>query len=355
MQPTDDPTMPGWSGEDLVSTIRSAAGLGADAGMPSVTRFVAAIAKLVKRREATATPPGPTKPGVFLLLPTPPNTIAQEVVRVPMLDNGLTELNGRLWFVGEVAVSGRFIELVDKGDDEIFTWISSDLGLGSVPAVIVDPRTTHKDVRFYPKGLCEADTCEILTLRGTDITPQSVYDVVDLVYRRFLMTPEAQEVAGKMWTEGDRHWPASRAEQQCQLYLHVGLQTAFPTCIVRSEQPAVPGRFDLQLEESDPLDRSQVARHATLELKVIKSFRSTGTHVPQSENDAAIDSGVRQAGAYKEEWSSRFAALCVFDMQASDNGETCFAQVAELAKNLGVLLWRWFLYGSSEEYRATLA
>ena len=41
-----------WSGTDLVQTARENAGIGADADLPPEVRFIAGVAKLVRRRRA---------------------------------------------------------------------------------------------------------------------------------------------------------------------------------------------------------------------------------------------------------------------------------------------------------------
>ena len=270
--------------------------------------------------------------------------------RVPMLDNGLTAVTGCLWFVSPVVVMGKYIDLNDEDDDSLFGLVTEALDLGDVPAIVFDPRVRPASVRFYPNGLGDTEKLDTIALTG-DVSLQRIYEAIDQVYQNCLITLEAQAQAGKLWEDGRRWWPSSQAEDIVQLYLRAGLTTAFPTCTVRHEQTSASGRLDLQIEENHPHDRSQITRHAVLELKVLRSFRSSGTTVqPQATLDW-VESGVKQARSYRCEIGARAAALCCFDMRREHSGEQCFDHVRDLATKLVVDLKLWFLFGTSEQYR----
>ncbi|HEY7291586.1 MAG TPA: hypothetical protein VH583_17245 [Vicinamibacterales bacterium] len=298
----------------------------------------------------------PKRPAVFLLEPQGAAIEAgHEPKRVPMLDNGLTPVTGRLWFVTDVVVSGRYLDVQDADDDGLFGIVTDTLHMGDVPAVVYDPRTAIATVRFYPNGLASPDICEIATVHGAEVSLERVLDAVDHVHRTQMVTPEAQPKAAKLWLDGDKWWPAQDAEDRTLVYLKVGLAAAFPTCTVRQEQTGVPGRLDLEIEERDPIDRAKLTRHAVLELKVLRSFRSSGAVVPESENAKWVESGVKQAAAYRDDRSAQAAALCCFDMRRDFSGELCFAQVTDLAIRLNVRLRVWFLFATSKQYREFLA
>jgi hypothetical protein len=127
----------------------------------------------------------------------------------------------------------------------------------------------------------------------------------------------------------------------------VGLVNAFPSCTVRHEQPTPLGRVDLEIEEINPLDPGITVRHAVLELKVLRSFSNTGTPVATGRIQEWVDSGVRQAAAYRADKGARAAALCCFDMRREDSGDSCFDDVRYLANQLTVALRRWYLFASS--------
>lgn len=342
-----------WTGDDFVETIRTTSAIGVDSDLPDEVRFIAGVAKLVRRRIAEAGEKVDSpRPAVFLLEPIArPHRSDIVPKRVPMLDNGLTAVNGRLWFVSPVVVAGSYVELEDCDDVELFRIVTEELQLGTVPAVVFDPRTQIPEVRFYPKGLSTPEMCEVLRINYASIRLETIFEVIDRIYKTCLITPEAQEQAGKLWKDSTKHLPAEKAEITVQLYLRVGLQGAFPGCEIRTEQKSMPGRLDLEIEESDPIDRSRFTRHAILELKVLRIYRSSGTLVPEKDILDWVESGVKQAAAYRDERGARAAALCCFDMRRENTGEKCFTRVKGLAKKHGVVLKVWFIYATSKQYR----
>jgi hypothetical protein len=345
-----------WQGDDLIGTVLGNAGIGADAGLPAETRFLSGVAKLVRRRRAT---PGadsdPVTPAIFLLgAAAPTQNLGSQATRIPMLDNGLTRLSGRLWSVNSGVVSGHYVDIQELNDDALFKLVTEELKLGSVPAIVFDPRTSRPSVRHYSKGLNNPDAVEQIEISGAEVTLDGVFAVIGQVYGNCLITPEAQVRAGKLWKDSTKWWAADNAEDMVQLHLRVGLVTAFPTCTVRHEQTDIPGRLDLEIEESDPLDRSQVTRYVVLELKVLRSFGSTGKEYTTEYNLNWVESGVRQAATYRDKRGARAAALCCFDMRTKHTGGECFGHVTELADRHQVVLRLWFIFATSEQYREFL-
>jgi hypothetical protein len=343
-----------WDIDELKVTVASNAGVGSDSGLPDDVRFAIGIAKLVRRQLAEAVQNRPL-PAVFLL---EPNVRTQEgnmkPKRVPMLDNGLTPLGGRLWYVNEAVVSGKYVELDRTDDDELFSFVTERLQLGHVPAAIVELRTTVPSVRLYPAGLGQPDKVRSLPIVGA-VTLNGIFAAVDHVHKKSLVTPEATSKAGRLWVDGSQWRPVETAEDVIQMYLRIGLATWFPTCDIRWEERSIAGRLDLKIEESDALDRTRITRHAILELKVLRSYGSTGKSVSSTVTRAWIKSGVTQAFSYGEEWGAKRRALCCFDMRKQPTGELCFRAVRALAKKLSVELRLWFLFGSSARYRQFLA
>ncbi len=268
-----------------------------------------------------------------------------------MLDNGLTTLTGRLWFVGAVVVSGHFIALGDDDDDTLFNIVTDELGMGEVPAIVFDPRGAFPQVRYYPAGLNDTENCKILQATASNVSLERIFEAIGRIYDECLVTPDAQSPGGKLWKDSRRGRPYPDAEARIQTALKVGLVMAFPLCTVRHEQASVSGRSDLEIEEGDPLDRGKIARHAVLELKVLRSVWSNGAQVSDRETCEWIEGGVKQAATYRKDKSAAAAALCCFDMRKENLGETCFEHVLVLAADLDVKLRRWFLYSTDKRYR----
>jgi hypothetical protein len=347
-----------WANADLSKTARADAGIGADDGLPPEVRFVTNVAKLIRRRRAQPnSDKDPKRPAILLLQPTPPQLgPGKKTKRVPMLDNGHTPVNGRIWFVGAVAASGHYLDFgVTDDDDGLFQLITDVFGQDTTPAIVFDPRLPVPEARFYPHGLGKPDAYRTVTVADIEIGLDDVLGAVEKVYSSCLVTPESQAEAGKLWNNQDRWWPSSKAEAVVQLYLKAGLAAAFPTCTVRHEQHMPEGRLDLEIEQSDPLDRSKITRHAVLELKVLRSFNEKGGVVAGNYTLEWVESGVKQAAAYRNSKGAKWSALFCFDMRKENTGEKCFDHVRDLANGLSVILRRWYLYAKSKHYRDALA
>ncbi len=337
-----------WSSAELGKTAGENAGIGADDDLPLEVRFVSNVAKLVRRRRAEdAGGTDPKIPAVFLLHATPPETTAVQTKQVPMLDNGNTSVTGRLWFVSAVVVAGHYHELTQSDDEQLFRFITDDLSFGDLPAVIFDPRPKVAEIRFYSRGLREPESCHKTQLDGTPPRADLIFASIHRVYEACLVTPDAQPKAAKLWANSRKWWASSNAEDIVQVSLKAGLVNAFPTCTVRHEQPMPAGRSDLEIEESEALDRSKITRHAILELKVLRSFSHKGTAYSDAKIKEWIKSGVLQASEYRKDKGARLAFLCCFDMRKMNTGVACFKHVASLAKKKKVLLGNWFLYATA--------
>ena len=344
-----------WSDQQLLQTATNYAGAGADADQPPTVRFLRGVANLVRKRLRRGTE-DVVAPAVFLLCPADPQTIDREVLKPEkMLDNGLTPVEGKLWLVGPVVLSGRWMPLGTFEGNALFELVISGLKQGDVPAVIYDPRDDPNQIRYYPTGLQDADVCEIIDIPTVSMDIQRILAVVDRVCKKQLITPDAQSQVGKLWEKPRRHWVAEKAELTIQLYLVTALFAALPTCVVRSEQAQATGRLDIEIEESDYARPGHVIRHAVLELKVLRSFGSTGIPVTSTEVQGWIDKGVDQAYSYREERRALQSALCCFDMRKSHADVSGFAEVAEKANRLAVTIRRWCLFASAEAYRAFLS
>ena len=178
-----------WKPSELAETVRAEAGVGADDGLPPNVRFKSNVAKLVRRRRAQ---PGaeadPLRPAIFLLQPTPPEFAScSDLKREPMLDNGMTTVNGRVWFVGPPVASGRFIDLEVADDEDMFRLVTDTLGLGATPTIVFDPRPSVPEVRFYANGLDNPDAYELVSLGEGEITLDCIFEAIDRVYEQCLV------------------------------------------------------------------------------------------------------------------------------------------------------------------------
>lgn len=347
-----------WTGADLRATAKVDVGIGADEGLPPHIRFRSNVAKLVRRRLATAkSKPDVKRPAIFLLQPSPPDAaISMKPKRVPMLDNGQETLTGRIWFVGANPASGHFAPYKAADDDALFKLITDDLGQAQTPAIVFDPRLPEAAIRFYPKGLHDPSVYELVALSTQGVTFDEVVSAVESTYKEKMITPDAQPKAGKLWMDEAKWRPHKNAEDRVQMYLEIGLNSAFPTCTIRSEQTMPEGRLDIEIVENDPLDRSVITQHGILELKVLRTFGETGSKYTDTYTRNWVKSGVEQAASYRDSKGAKWGALLCFDMRNADAGETkCFSHVKKLSGTLSVHLKRWYLYAASTHLRAAQA
>ncbi|MBO2449037.1 hypothetical protein J4573_18180 [Actinomadura barringtoniae] len=345
-----------WSDEAVRQTLMDYFGVGSDVDLPDELRFLANVARLLQKRiregELEASE---QRPALFFLHPQRPNEVpSRSMKRVPMLDNGVHAISGKLWFVNQIASDGSYIELMPEEDDEaIFDLATNTLNAGTFPAVVFETRTVPVEARFYPYGLLKTDTFQVVRLEETALTFDQIFESIDRLYESKLCTPDAQSRAGKLWADASKSWVADDAEDQIQHVVHCGLIGFFPTCTIRIEQSQATGRLDVEIEEPLVSDRSQIVRHAILELKVLRSKNSRGNSVSASVVQDWVRKGVEQASAYRDERGSRLAALCCFDMRLA-TADDCFEPVKELAEQLVVELRSWYLFPSSEAYRRHL-
>ncbi len=217
----------GWEPEDLALTAQEFAGKGTDSGLPPDVRFQSNVAKLVQKRGSVlGADSDPELPAVFLLSTLKPEGVPRE----PMLDNGRIVVNGGVWLVSQTVNSGYEYRPEYETNDELFRFVTDSLGLGDVPAMIYDPRSSDEEIRFYPLGLNKLNQLEMLSIRRDEVTLEKIISVVDRVHEECLVTPDAQSRAGKLWKDSTKWWPSSEAEAIVQLNLKVGLVIKFLDC-----------------------------------------------------------------------------------------------------------------------------
>ena len=344
------PDLTDWTDEELLSTAEENIGAGSDADLPEDVRFLVGVIRVIRKRLATTAVHEGAEPAVFFYSPAIPPDVASEVTTVPMLDNGQNALDGKLWFVGVVAASGRSYALESWDDESVFS-LASDLGLGSVPAVVLDPRLGTPEVRFYPAGLEEPDERRLCRIEASSATIADVIAAVAAVHQQSLITPSRQPGNAKLWKVQSKHWPRDDAEKRIQGLLHAGLAGAFPSCMIRPEESQATGRIDLEIEEPLPGADGGFVRLALLELKVLRSFGSTGKSVTAARTKQWVEEGVVQAHAYRVDRGTRESALCCFDMRKTHSGESCFDHVKHLAASNRVVLDVRHIFASSNALR----
>ena len=315
-----------------------------------MARFQSGVSQLIGKTIARQQSPTPESEqavplAVFLLHPKgPPDKIAETAERVPMLDQGRTQLEGRVWFVSQVVTYGVWIAPNFKTDDELFRFVTDDLALGDAPAAVYDARNQETELRIYTNGLSDLDTYQRVHIAFTDVSVQDIFARISAIHRTQLITPGAQPRGTRLWSKASLGQVASNAEDVLSGLLASGLQGAYLTCRVRVEQPGPSGRYDISIEEPVFGVVGANRLHAILELKILRPV------TPRTVRKW-IQDGVSQAASYRQDRNARAAALCCFDMRSEVTDEQCFAHVVAQASADGVELQVWHLFSSAEAAR----
>jgi hypothetical protein len=355
-QLSDSGAIEGWSDEDLKATAATYFGDGADADLPDHIRLVYNIGRLILRR-ANQVPTPESKPSAFFLLPQAPASAESTALDdQPMLGTGRHELAGRFWFVGPAARQGTALVLDawPEKDADVFDLACEKLGIGGAPAVIFEARTSPQLLWFYPCGLANREMANPVPLSSEGIGLKQILSIIDRAHHDSIVTPRPRGSQGmKLWKNASKHHPVKDVEARIQEILRIALTAALPpTMVVRDEQHQTTGRIDLEIEESNAMP-GHFVRHALLELKVLRSYGSTGRTVSVANVTNAIKEGVSQAKSYRDERETQSAALCCFDMRKEPGGTDCFDPVKQQARRNKVELRVWPVYASAKQYRTT--
>lgn len=344
-----------YADEALAATLNANLGVGADSALAPRLRFERAVAILAKRRFSQRSEPPAVHPVIFIQQPQGAIAdAARAVVRVPMIDNGLTPIGGHFWLMNAAGTEATGFELSSSDTDiGLFDLIRGDASLRDRPTVVIETRGGLFEMRSYPGGLADADQVGVTDLTKKSISPQEVKAVLEEIWKKSLCTPTAMTSPKTgPWKSASSYYPHSDAEVRIQTILESGLKEHFKGFEVRHEQTQVTGRLDLEIEEPHEMDESTVTRHMLLELKVVRDFTESGGKYANSTNLDTIREGVDQARAYRDERKVRAAALCCYDMRKEFRGDAAFDHVREEAKDWSVELWLWHLFGEPSQYRA---
>ena len=348
-----DPELGAATPDELAATAAAKMGTYSDPSLPAHRRFLMTAVEVVRRRRAQ--PNGAIDPqqiAVFLLCDRLSVTARnREAAREPLFSNGATELNGRVWLTSVEMTAGYRLDPPEDGDGVIFDFIEEGLHLGTVPTVVFDPRPETPVLRLYPNGVANEDNCEFYELNDYEFTFENLIATLDHFYDNYLKTPDCAPLEGRVWKEWRRWIPVPKTEGKIQAILVSNLVGAFRRCVIRHEESTGEGRADIFVVQRSDVAVGGWVYLTALELKVLRSFTSSGTRVPDTTVPKAVEEGLKQAVAYRTEREAQSAVLCCYDMRREDTGEACFEPIRDPAKEYDVELKRWYLYNSSKTYR----
>lgn len=340
-----------WSHDDLRPAILGYDGTRYYNDRPKEIQFVHSVAKILAKRLAKEKKEICAAPSLFLLSPVP-NSGDVTWTRYPTFSMGGIEVAGRIW-VGSEAMNSANATLMPAGAElgAIFDYVSQKLGAGDAPAVLFDGAANDKILRYYPNGLEDPDTCNDVLVSGSDLTSNTLKMVMDAIHEKSLITPKTSLASERLWKNAGKGYPTKEAEKEIQTTVETSLIHALGSIRVQNEGKGKYGRYDLLLTEQDPLDTTKSTQIAILELKVVKSFTSSGTKHSEYSNKMGVVKGIKQAYAYRLEHKSRLAVVCCYDMRDTPDLHKHSSSSCKMAKKADVLFWAWPIYRNAEAAR----
>ncbi|WP_146620058.1 hypothetical protein [Acuticoccus sediminis] len=341
---------------EIEEFIRSA-NLPQDTGSSADARFCFGVAKLVATRVVHG------ESGDFsVFVSTDAIRIDEERLacdRVMMLQHGNDPITGHIW-ITTIGITTSLRLRIDITSEESITAGLEDAGLGNRPAVVVDWRGSSPSGRLYSTGVSNHDISHPVNFDcSTPVSEGQLKRTLDLFYETVLRTPSATTMGHKLaiWgaNSGDarKGIPSSRPEERIQGRLLDSLRLSIPGLTWRAEPVTEDGRADLV--GSRPTSAGGIRATVTewiLELKALADKTSTGNPVSATKIAEAIIKGVEQAIAYRDNHHALQAAVCYFDMRATDEGDAVsFADIRDLASGENISLWRWYMFRSTDAAR----
>ena len=230
-----------------------------------------------------------------------------------------TPLLGHLFFSNSDASQGQFINMPTCAN-EILEWLAEN-NLGDRPIVTV--YRAKKRLISRPEGLESHSQIDRIRDAKPTATLEELNDALKHFHLDNLLTPT--RCPQGVWESNlsSKYVPGPEPEKSIQSILVRVLSSWFHG-VVRAEREDSTGigRIDVRLLKQD--QQSGLVYWATLELKVIKSYRNaqTASHasrVRQRENVDTIVEGIKQAWAYKNNREAEIGTLEVYDMRENKN------------------------------------
>lgn len=343
----DADSLGGVSAEE-VAALTEAIGVPADAGASLLTRFSRRVADLIATRQAK----GENGQYAVFLQSDEVSAHAQRCkhVEAPLLANGADPISDAVWLATSNLMLSFRLCLAWSDQASLFDAIRG-VGLGHIPAIVVDFRGQVPIGRLYRSGLDSADVADDIALDDSPITPAQMKMALDRFYEASLRTPLliAEGHAMRVWKDAGRGIPEHRPEERIQGRLLDSLRGVFSRHDLRAEPVTDDGRADIVISRKTTTKGNlpAVIHEWVLELKALADMTSTG-NPSTTDIPAAVRSGLEQALAYKQRLNALCAALCCYDMRVDDCGDAaCFAHIASDAVASGLPLWRWYMFRST--------
>ena len=312
-------------------------------------RFAQAVRTLVEKRAQKGWPKeGAADMAVFVLVDYPRKE-GQAHGGTPFADPVAqgTPLLGRLFFASADASHGHFIA-VPTDEGAVLDWLEQN---ELVDRPIVTVYRDAKEMVTRRKGIRDSARSDAIRDKEPSATAQELLEALDLYHRSEVVTPT--DCPDGVWNCARRYIPGPEPEKSIQKALRLSLNSWFRGVVrAGTEDTTKIGRIDVRLLKKEA--SGGLAYWIILELKVIKSYTSTGTSVGDSANVEAIVKGVKQAGAYRANRDAVEGMLEVYDLRQDKAKDLTTRQevtVAAAKYSPRPRINVWPMYGSAEDAR----
>lgn len=353
MEPGEQNPLGGASRAELIGVVESEFGNDPNFEASETAIAIDGLSRVIAARMANAEwPNDPKRLAVFIVSDRVRELAGTlNATREPILDNGSRAITGKLWLAAPSFASGYVASFSSDEPGDVFEEMKS-LGLGDRAALVFDPSATEPEIRYYPFGLNQDDRVQRFLIAKETFSLDDLDRVLTQFHEDNVITPDAALPDFTPWLDGAKYVPREHTERFLQGMLKAVLSIAFGKCRVDFEVRGNEGRCDL-LISSKGSDPKAWTSHAALEMKVLRSFTSGGKSVSGPRRDAAVNEGLLQAIAYKEERGAQEGMLCCYDMTAPKHskGPDLFKTIAPKAKKHAIELRRYRIYGTSADLR----
>ncbi|MGE4294343.1 MAG: hypothetical protein AB7E49_01420 [Campylobacterales bacterium] len=182
------------------------------------------------------------------------------------------------------------------------------LRLGDSPAILFQPDNGRVVADFFPEGVVNGEPVELEAEVGAKL--------LDPVFLKGRLDRFDAEVIkgyelGRLWEKATNYWPISQAERTIQDYMFIWLRSPNKDVDIIPEYINEDGRADLIVQSvvGEKLEKIVV------ELKVLRSFSSTGSPCRDPENLKNSQEVVIQTHSYRNKLAAKAGIACLYDMR----------------------------------------
>ncbi|QZO01149.1 hypothetical protein [Chenggangzhangella methanolivorans] len=227
------------------------------------------------------------------------------------------------------------------------------LGLGNQPAIAIE--FSKRTISFYPTGVEAEESVVRLEVGEEDLESTPVLNLLERFAEKFVVTPNCQESQIRTWLDGTNYIPVKAAEKNIQELLWLFLSSRLiDNHKIEMEHTLRSGRVDIVIRKRMAAGLWKTS--AAVELKVVRSFSSTGRPTPAAALVKHIARGYKQIREYRKELEATEGWLVTYDMRKIDaRGNDLYSphSAAAVADELNLHLEA--LYGTADDYRDSCA